>query len=257
MIPSSHTDATRLTCVIPAYNNLELFSRALVSAISQCDVAFDVVVTDDSTTDDVRNFTTGIAALYPHVRWVAGPRSGNPVANWNNGLAHARGDYVVVLHHDEFLVDRSYFSDAVTALDRDGTAAIAARSKIVTLRGKSRFGSMQWLAIGLGLPLWTLNAINWIGSTACVTFRRGPLFDESLVNTVDAEFYGRVFAKNPVAFLDNVRVISVARHREQLTDAIDVPRISCQELVTHPRNDLAPSAKTLLVMFWRARIGFR
>ncbi len=114
--------AVEASCVIPAYESPHLVARALVSALTQREIALEVLVSDDSASLAVRELVAGFAA--PALRYLQGPRSGNAVENWNHGLAHARGRTCALLHQDEFFLDPLYLRRAVDALDRTGAPAV-------------------------------------------------------------------------------------------------------------------------------------
>jgi glycosyltransferase involved in cell wall biosynthesis len=222
--------AVEISCVVPAYENLDLFARCLTSVTAQDDVAFEVIVSDDSASGVVRDFVATLGARPAELRYGAGPRSGNPVANWNHGLAQARGEFCVVVHHDEFLVDRRYLRRAVDALRASGAAAVAGQTAVIGVRRRSRFALVSRLARAIGGPAWLLPAANWIGPTAAFVFRRGPLFDESLTALVDVEFYRRVMAGGPLAFLAGTSVGSLGHHGAQITASLDFKAVVAREL---------------------------
>src|SRR5471030_2448566 len=96
---------TEITCVIPAFENLDLLGRCLTSVASQKDVDLEIIVTDDSKSRLTLDFVASLATAFSNSRYLEGPRSGNPVDNWNHGLNAARGRFCVVAHHDELLID--------------------------------------------------------------------------------------------------------------------------------------------------------
>ena len=219
-----------ISCVIPAYENLDLVARCLTSVLAQEHVAFEIVVSDDSASEVVRDFVATLTRPPPEVRYVAGPRSGNPVANWNLGLAQARGEFSVLVHHDEFLVDPRYFRRAVDALRASGAAAVVGATTVVGITRESRFGLVSRIARLVGRPAWLLLVANWLGPTAALVFRRGPLFDETLKGIVDVEFYRRVMAAGPLVFLPGVSVGSLGHHGAQITAGLDFKVVVANEL---------------------------
>lgn len=42
--------------IIPAYNELELFSKALISVLNQTCKDFEIIVVDDSSTDEIQRY---------------------------------------------------------------------------------------------------------------------------------------------------------------------------------------------------------
>ncbi len=217
-----------ITCVIPAFENPALFGPCLASVAAQRDVALEIIVTDDSAGKAVRE----MAAAYPQVRYVAGPRSGNPVENWNHGLALASGELCVLVHHDETLADPTYLARAAAALADPGVAAAVGPVSVTGVRRPSRHRHAVRIARVLGYPPWLLPMMNWIGPTASFVFRLGPLFDARLRQLVDVEFYRRVARDGRVAVLDGVCVASLGHHDAQISAAINPRAEALRDLAT-------------------------
>jgi GT2 family glycosyltransferase len=209
-----------ITCVIPAFERLDLLARCLVSVCCQEDVQVEVIVTDDSRTGAVRDFTANLAAAFPFVRYLEGARSGNPVDNWNHGLRQAASALLLLVHQDEFLLDPRYLRRAVDAMATTGAAAVLGHTAVIDVTRSSRFSRVAPLASRLARPAWFLPMVNWVGPTAAFVFRAGRQFDRTLVQLVDVEFYGRVLATGKLVTLDGICVGSLG-HPGQITATID------------------------------------
>ncbi|MGI9170120.1 MAG: glycosyltransferase family 2 protein [Caulobacteraceae bacterium] len=221
---------TDVSCVIPAFDSPELLARCLASAASQKGVDLEIVVTDDSPGGAVAKFVAGFAPALPNLRYLQGPRSGNPVENWNHGLDAARGRLCVLVHHDEFLVDPHYLARAAARLDESGAAAVVGPAEVIGVARRSRFALAGAVARALGRPVWLLPILNRIGPTAAFVFRRGHRFDPALVQLADVEFYRRVLGTRRPAFLNGVCVGSLGHHPTQITARIDPPVLARREL---------------------------
>ncbi|HEY5072678.1 MAG TPA: glycosyltransferase [Caulobacteraceae bacterium] len=218
------------SCVIPAFENPDLLGRCLLSALSQEEIELEVIVSDDSHSTSVRDLTAALAVLFPSLRYFAGPRSGNPVDNWNRGLDLAQGRMCVVVHHDEFFIDRRFLRRAVDRIDRERLPAVIGGTLVLGVERPSRFRAANAVARALGAPLWMLPSLNWLGPTAAFVFRRGPRFDPNLVQLVDVEFYRRVLGAGPAVFLDGACVGSLGHHSASITATIDTHAMAMREL---------------------------
>jgi glycosyltransferase involved in cell wall biosynthesis len=225
-----NASAPEVSCVIPAYENIDLLARCVASALAQTDVRCEVIVSDDSAGPAVRALVDALSAACPHLRYEQGPRSGNPVDNWNHGLERARGHVHVLLHHDEFLLDTGYLRKAADALSRDGVAAVLGRTRIVSPARPSRFATVAGLARLIGRPAWILPSFNWIGPTAAFAFRASHRFDPAYAWVVDVEFYQRVLATGRLVILDGAQVGSLGHHPAQITARIDPRAIARREV---------------------------
>jgi len=245
-----------ISCVVPAYENPDLVVRCLTSLAAQSGVEVEIILTDDSTTARVGDLARSLADLLPHLRYVAGPRTGNPVENWNAGLSLASAPHHILVHQDEFLVDPTYLRRAVEALKSPKVAAVQAGVRVIGVDRPSRFALASALTRRLPGARSLLPAINWIGPTAAFAFRAGPRFDPALVQLVDVEFYGRVLATGRLARLPGVSVGSLGHHHDQITARIDVAEATRRDLsVLSARRPQAvtPLARALIA----ARLALR
>ncbi len=218
-----------------------------MSIAAQRGVATEIVVTDDSRGPAVAERVAGLAI--PGARYIDGARSGNPVDNWNHGLSKARAGVCVLVHHDEFVIDPTYFRRAVDRLEDRAIAAAVGLAKVTGVNRRSRFALASRIGRAAGGPAWLLPTLNWIGPTAAFVFRRGPLFDPALVQLVDVDFYRRVLGAGRAAMLDGVCVGSLGHHAAQISASIDPRQLARAEIVR-----LAEGAE---LSFHRAVLGLR
>lgn len=91
---------TRVSIIIPAYNQAQFLGSAIESALGQTGVSVEVIVVDDGSTDE----TPGVVARYQadaRFKSVRRENGGLPSAR-NSGLAEATGDYICFLDSDDF-----------------------------------------------------------------------------------------------------------------------------------------------------------
>jgi glycosyltransferase involved in cell wall biosynthesis len=86
-----------LTVVIPTYNRAPLVGQAIQSVLSQNCSELEIVVVDDSSTDDTK---ARVRAFNGPIRYVRQSRSG-PGAARNLGWSVARGSYIAFLDSDD------------------------------------------------------------------------------------------------------------------------------------------------------------
>jgi glycosyltransferase involved in cell wall biosynthesis len=90
-----------VSVVIPAYNSARTIRETVQSALDQEDVALEVIVVDDGSSDNTPELVETIAD--PRVRLVRQPNGGAPSAR-NTGIEHSRGDWVAFLDSDDLWV---------------------------------------------------------------------------------------------------------------------------------------------------------
>ena len=192
---------------IPAYGQPDLFRRALESALHQVGVAFDVIVTDDSPDAAVQEVVESFGPS-AGIRYLRNPaRLGSP-ANWNRAVSLASGDYIKLLHHDDYLTGTESLRKYVEMLEGHPEADLAFSASEVWMVDSGR----RWVhrpaprvLRALAARPGVLFADNFIGSPSAVIYRRSVVesFDPRLIWLVDVDFYlrmlgtGRAFAFCP------------------------------------------------------------
>jgi glycosyltransferase involved in cell wall biosynthesis len=220
-----------ISCVLPAYERADLVARCLTSIAAQREAVVEIIVTDDSRSATIRGLVAALAPFTPPVRFLEGPRTGNPVDNWNAGLEAARAPLHVLIHQDEFLIDPLYLRRAIDALDRSPAAAAVARVAVIGVQRPSRFGLVAPIAGRLWRAKRLLPLINWIGPTAAFVFRADHRFDPDFVQLADVEFYARVLETGPLVRLPGVSVGSLGNHEGQISARIDRSGRALKELL--------------------------
>lgn len=111
----------RFSVVIPAYNAYETIEKTVASALAQDFDDFEVVISDDGSTDDTLVLARSLAAADPRVHVVTAENGGCAAAR-NRAFEAASGDYCVPLDSDDQLVPNclsamSAFIDARSGFD--------------------------------------------------------------------------------------------------------------------------------------------
>ncbi len=251
--------AIAISCVVPAYQSASMIARCLASILAQTGITPEIVVVDDSSTLDVRACVDALAVHHPQIRYAAGARTGRPADNWNLGLERARGRYVVLVHHDETLIDPLYLRRAVDRLDAGGGGLLVASHELAGDGGRSRFALVAGLARRLRLPPWTLYGANWLGPTASVVFspRADVRFDPDLTWLVDVDFYARLLAGRQALLRDDAVSVRSLRHPDQITARIHPRRLALMEtrsLAGRPDRGLRGWRGGVLILYAALRV---
>ncbi|MGZ3699444.1 MAG: glycosyltransferase family 2 protein, partial [Bdellovibrionota bacterium] len=85
-----------LSVIIPTYNRAHLISRALKSAIAECDERDEILVVDDASTDD----TAKVLAGFPRVTYIRAEHGGAGRTR-NLGIARSKHPLVAFLDSDD------------------------------------------------------------------------------------------------------------------------------------------------------------
>jgi hypothetical protein len=99
-------DGTRplVSVVIPCYNYGHYLPGCVASVLEQPGVDLDVVIVDDASPDGSAGTVRRLVAGDPRLRAIYHERNQGHIATYNDGLATAHGEYVLLLSADDLLV---------------------------------------------------------------------------------------------------------------------------------------------------------
>ncbi len=179
---------SRVTVLIPNYNGATYLGQCLRSVLAQTFSDWEAVVGDNASGDDSVSIVRAVSDR--RLRLVARPANVGWVANLNLLLHEARGDYVAILHADDFW-EPPFLAKMVEMLDRSPGSLLAtcgarvlASGRPVAIKGLHE----AWRSRATTCPATTaarlLTMKNWLRAPSVVTrrslFRHYPAFDESL-----------------------------------------------------------------------------
>ncbi|HXC60598.1 MAG TPA: glycosyltransferase [Steroidobacteraceae bacterium] len=119
------SSAPRLSIVVPTYNSAKYLGLTIDSLLAQTMPDFELILSDDASTDDTVKIGEAYAARDSRVKVVRNPHGGT-AATRNAGLAatHPGSEFITFFDHDD-LWDRNAALTLVAALDRHPEAPAA------------------------------------------------------------------------------------------------------------------------------------
>jgi glycosyltransferase involved in cell wall biosynthesis len=88
-----------VSVIIPTFNRLEYLSPAIDSVFAQTFTEWELIIADDGSSADTREYLRSLADPRVKVIWL--PHTGRPSAVINVALREARGEYVAFLDSDD------------------------------------------------------------------------------------------------------------------------------------------------------------
>lgn len=117
-------DAPRVSLGLPVYNGDRYLEEALESICSQTFRDFELIVSDNASTDRTSEICRKLAERDPRVRYFRNETNVGAAPNYNRVFALARGEFFKWVAHDD-LYDPDYLLRCVEALDRDPGVVLA------------------------------------------------------------------------------------------------------------------------------------
>lgn len=198
---------------IPAYNSEKYIGKTIQSALSQTYQNFELVIVDDCSTD--RTLNTIKEYKDPRIRLIENERNLGPEKNWNKALAEAKGKYIKLLHHDDWLYPSCLERQAVILKNpahKDVVLVCCSRyvidenDNIILKRGfKNKNGKFPGYQI---IKKAIRSGTNLIGEPTAVLFRAEILnqignFDGSIPYLIDLELWCRMLLHGKIYIISD------------------------------------------------------
>lgn len=232
----------KVSICVPAYGNPEGIRRLLDSIKEQTFTDYEVVLTDDSKDDSVRKAALG--AGIETLRYFKNEKRLGATGNWNEAVRLSSGDYVKMMHHDDWFSQPDSLARLVELLDGSPGAALAfCGSWQVSLDGsrtavserQSAPNGPQACAAGCSDRFarciseehekllrddWrNLFLGNYIGAPSATIYRRNDQeYEEKLTWVMDMEYYMRLLQKRPEIVCTKEPLVCIGVSDSQLTE---------------------------------------
>jgi len=132
---------------LPVYNGQDYLSAAIESLSRQTFGDFEIVISDNASSDRTPEICREFAASDPRIRYDRNERNLGAAANYNAVFARARGEYFKWASHDDFVAP-DFLQRCVEVLDREEHVVLAfSRFDYVDERGETLRQSAQNLSI--------------------------------------------------------------------------------------------------------------
>jgi glycosyltransferase involved in cell wall biosynthesis len=220
-----------ISICIPTYNQTHLLKKTLESILSQTYTNYEVIVSDDSTTDDVFN----LIGKYDFKGKINYYRNNIPLgspANWNNAIKKASGSYIKILHHDDWFSNPNSLLEFITEADKhpDTTFFFSATESCNQNKKKYYIPNKNKINKIRNSPLLLMTG-NIIGAPSVTFFKKNnELFDEEIKWLVDLDFYIRMIRKNHDFIFINKPLICVsAGANHQITNSCKNSKVEFTE----------------------------
>jgi glycosyltransferase involved in cell wall biosynthesis/thioesterase domain-containing protein len=108
---------------LPVYNGERFVSATIESILAQSFTDFELIISDNASTDRTEEICRAFALRDPRVRYFRSDTNLGAAANFNRVLARARGRYFKWAAHDDLLAP-TWLARAVEVLDKDASAVL-------------------------------------------------------------------------------------------------------------------------------------
>lgn len=226
---------TILTIIIPSYNNTSGFITSIDKLCKQThynknDVCF--IISDDSDNLEIFEYYQLVKCSFKNIAYFQGPQLG-AVSNWNISMERSSSNYLMFLHHDEY-VHSEYFLDMVLRIlsTKDIDVLVLPLSKEKNGKFFKHYPNrLKWLFVRFPSLLFSCNAF---GPPSVFVVRKNiyEKFESELSWLVDVEWYFRILVKRPkVKILNDTDfvIISNLNYGNSITKNLELKSVQPKE----------------------------
>jgi glycosyltransferase involved in cell wall biosynthesis len=239
-----------ISVCIPTYNNPAAFKRCLGSVLTQSYSNIEIIITDDSTNEDSKRIVE--IANDSRVRYIRNkPSLGSP-ANWNKAIGEATGDYIKIMHHDDwFASDTALASFVAATRNAEGSALIFCKGFNCGENKRKEFRPGNFFLKKIRKDPFIIFYANRIGDPSMIFFSRSRLkkFDVKSRWFVDSIFYYDFLTENggEVVYIDKALINVTSSNPEQLTHKIPGKEKFAEALYTFRKyRDIASESRKFI-----------
>ena len=124
MVNNTAKTTPKVSIGMPVFNGGVTIRDALESLLAQTFTDFELIISDNGSTDDTEKICREYDAKDERIRYVRQPKNRGAAANWAFLLDQAVGEYFMWAAHDD-LWDSSYIYELTSVLDADSSVGLA------------------------------------------------------------------------------------------------------------------------------------
>ena len=179
---------------IPAYKSEVSLRRLLDSIIRQSYTDYEIIVSDDTPDSSLRSVIASYSG-YPIKYYHNQDSLGSP-ANWNQAISYAKGEFIKIMHHDDWFADVFSLEKMVHAIEGSSAGMVFVQSQnikdnqIVSTNAPSEeeIDKMKTHPFSLFFR-------NVIGAPSATLYKRNSIqYDHNLRWFVDVDYYSSLIS---------------------------------------------------------------
>lgn len=188
---------------IPTYNQTKYLKKTLDSIISQSYREYEVIISDDSSTDAVFEMLSDYTSILTFKYFRNSPSLGSP-QNWNHVISKANGEWIKIMHHDDWFTNSDALFKMVEVAKTHPNSLIFAGIKGDVPKENRTYVNLPSDEVVQKIINDPFELVwgNFIGPPSTILFPNIKVqFDKKLIWLVDIEFYLYLLIKNDLKLI--------------------------------------------------------
>ena len=209
----------KISVVIPTFNRISLVARAIDSVLKQSLNPYEIIVVDDGSDDGTSEM---IQNKYKSIKLIQQQSNGVSAAR-NNGIKHAKGDWIGLLDSDDEWTEKK-LENQVDRLIKTPEYDFCHTNEIwirngVRVNQRKKHEKYGGYIFDKCLDICRI-------SPSSVLFRKNILdhvgwFDDQLPVCEDYDLWLRITAEYRILFIDDPLIIKYGGHDDQLSHGVE------------------------------------
>jgi glycosyltransferase involved in cell wall biosynthesis len=210
-----------ISICIPTYHSGEKLDRLLDSIKIQSFKDYEIVISDDSKDDSVKRIITEKYNSF-EIRYFHNEIPLGTPDNWNHAIAQAKGNWIKIMHHDDWFRDENSlqkFAD-VAARKPETSLIFCAFQNVYLDKGSTK----EFFCSRYEILLLRLSRLNlfktFMGNPSCTLINsncRPYTYDKRFKWLIDFDFYTEFLKKNKRFVYINEAIMNIGMHSNQVT----------------------------------------
>lgn len=205
----------KISVCVPVYNGSDHLAECLRSIAGQQGVALEIVVSDDSSTDNSLEIVESIRREFPTVTWniIRHAARLGMAGNWNACVEAATGNLIKVMGQDDILYPGCLERQAAALCADPETALCACSADIISAKGKKILKRKRKYGEGVHdgnelISKCLRRAFNFFGEPVTALFKKADFkreggFDPAMSYFIDLDMWVRLLKDGKFAFIED------------------------------------------------------
>src|SRR5574344_763465 len=213
----------KVSIIMPTYKKLNYFKTALTTLFRSTYRNYEIIITDDSPDDTILNYVKTLKR--PNIQYFNNRPPLFQAANHTAGMKHACGEFIKILHDDDYFLKPDALEKMVKLLednpDCDFGYANNIQVDLISNKIIRKRHSEKYVEYARKDPL-NLALRNSIGAPSVTIFRNynDIFFDGNLKIEIDTDFYISYLSKHPKIAFCKEYLIAIGENPEQDTHKV-------------------------------------
>ena len=213
-------NSDNISICIPSYERTKYLKRLLDSIEIQTFKNFEIIITDDSISDNNKKLVESYSNL--NINYFQNKVSLGSPKNWNYAISKASYSWIKIMHDDDFFRDQYSLEYFANSINKNKEVNFIFSSHLMIDENNNKLKRVDLNLFEIFILRKTRSILfhkNYIGHPSCVMFKKYAQveFDNTFKWVVDIEFYYRYLNKHNQLYFIKDALVVISNNDTQIT----------------------------------------